>query len=580
MEADALAREADVIFFDGRFDQSHSPIKDALLDGIFDVEPENCNSRTELTYRRAIAIRESVGDFAGHVQEAHGLFALAEWAPILDVDLFSILVVHYNLVIGTLNDIGSGDPELEEVRKRLETLESFSAYMATEVGYGNNLAALRTEARYDRRSRTFLINTPEPAARKFMSTAGPAPFSKSAIVLARLFVDEQDHGVFPFLVDISDESGPRPGVAVEPAGARPGQFTDMATTSFKKVRITKGRLLSEGLAKLTDEGAFQPIIKNPRARFLRAASRLVHGRLCVASAAAGISRASVFIAATYSETRKTNAPGRTETAVADYLVHSREICTALARAVAVTAIVNKTRREFSLQGEDAALDASLCKVFATIEAWKIVTSCRERCGAQGTLSANRIADYLPFIDAMRTAEGDNLVLLSGAASQMLSKPPPARAKPPTLTEVGTSFEEMKAILEARYAELWHELHEAHELARSDNGVFEAWNAVSTRAIGLGRLSAVIAACTEMIEMAGRVEMLREPVRLLGEIFAMSEILEHQGWCVAEGVSPSDPAPGLGRRIDMSCLALRQDVRMVVAGFGLSSDLLRAPIVRT
>lgn len=46
-------------------------------------------------------------------------------------------------------------------------------------------------------------------------------------------------------------------------------------------------------------------------------------------------------------------------------------------------------------------------------------TCRERCGGQGFLSANRLGEIIGFSHAGMTAEGDNRVLMQKVAKELL-----------------------------------------------------------------------------------------------------------------------------------------------------------------
>ena len=57
---------------------------------------------------------------------------------------------------------------------------------------------------------------------------------------------------------------------------------------------------------------------------------------------------------------------------------------------------------------------ALCCVDKTLNGWnleRVASICRERCGGQGYLSANKFGDFLAISHAALTAEGDNRVLM-------------------------------------------------------------------------------------------------------------------------------------------------------------------------
>jgi acyl-CoA oxidase len=154
-------------------------------------------------------------------------------------------------------------------------------------------------------------------------------------------------------------------------------------------------------------------------------SRIQPGRLCVSSAAVGAGRASVWIALRYASQRLTNAPGRHDLPVIEYRSHQLALFTALAKVYAMTFLLNHVKREYlhSPDGVPAELNhlISITKALTTWEMTEVVATCRERCGAQGIFSVNRIADYGSLLQGLVTAEGDNQVLLATAAGQLLAR---------------------------------------------------------------------------------------------------------------------------------------------------------------
>jgi len=66
----------------------------------------------------------------------------------------------------------------------------------------------------------------------------------------------------------------------------------------------------------------------------------------------------------------------------------------------------------------------LCCAIKPTATWHCNNSaniCRERCGGQGYLSVNRIADIIPGSHAGLTAEGDNRVLMQKVAKELLDR---------------------------------------------------------------------------------------------------------------------------------------------------------------
>ena len=89
------------------------------------------------------------------------------------------------------------------------------------------------------------------------------------------------------------------------------QGLDNGLTWFDNVRVSRSSLLHDDMGHFAEDGSFVLGAGNARSRFLRAMSRIVPGRLCVASAAQGASRASLYIALRYGQQWLTTPPGST-----------------------------------------------------------------------------------------------------------------------------------------------------------------------------------------------------------------------------------------------------------------------------
>ena len=65
----------------------------------------------------------------------------------------------------------------------------------------------------------------------------------------------------------------------------------------------------------------------------------------------------------------------------------------------------------------------LCCIDKTMTGWnleRVASICRERCGGQGYISANKFGDYLAIAHAGLTAEGDNRVLMVKICKDMIT----------------------------------------------------------------------------------------------------------------------------------------------------------------
>lgn len=579
------------LLFDGRYEQTHQDLHELLLDPLFDPrEGLTMAEAGKLAYERSRAVHAGLERPREILADPWRLFALAEWPSLVDVSTFSLLMVHYNLAFGTVVEHGARD-DLKDLFDELDRLDSFSPYMATELGYGNNVAALRTEAVYDAGTGTFVLNTPDALAQKYMSYSGFQDVPKLAVVMARLKADGRDHGVFPFLVRISDRDGLRPGVHAAPCPEKPVQGLDNGLTWFDHVRVPRRNLLHGDMGGFDEHGAFRPATGNQRKRFLRAMSRILPGRLCVSSAATGAGRAAVYIALRYAARRLTNAPGRNDLPVLEYRSHQLALFTALAKTYAMTLLLNHAKREFTDAPRDAVPAGlndlvSITKALSTWEMTEVVATCRERCGAQGIFSVNRIADYGSLLQGLVTAEGDNQVLLATTAGQIIARGGDGTqdgAEPDTAPDPrGRSLRD-PAFLVAALRHRERELLRAARAAMADDSgdltYFEAWNGTINSGLEMARARGVRIAleCFTAAVDAARDETARAALGLLAALYGLTEVRRAADWLLARGVLTAEQVERLPLETDALCAEIRPYADTLIGGFNLSPELLRAPI---
>jgi acyl-CoA oxidase len=584
-----LSASADLsrLLFDGRYEQTHQDLHDLLLDPLFD--PREGLTMTEagkLAYERSQAVHARLERPREILADPWRLFALAEWPSLMDVSTFSLLMVHYNLAFGTVVEHGARD-DLKDLFDELDRLDSFSPYMATELGYGNNVAALRTEAVYDAGTGTFVLNTPDALAQKYMSYSGFQDVPKLAVVMARLKADGKDHGVFPFLVRISDGNGLCEGVHAAPCPEKPVQGLDNGLTWFDHVRIPRRNLLHGDMGGFDENGVFRPASGNQRKRFLRAMSRILPGRLCVSSAATGAGRASVYIALRYAAQRLTNAPGRNDLPVIEYRSHQRALFTALAKTYAMTLLLNHAKREFTGAPQDAVPAelnhlVSITKALSTWEMTEVIATCRERCGAQGIFSVNRIADYGSLLQGLVTAEGDNQVLLATTAGQIIAQGGDDEEPGTPPDPQGRDLRDPRFLVEAlRYRE--QELLRAARASMADDSqgrtYFEAWNATINPGLEMARVRGVRTALESFAAAVdeARDETARSALGPLAALYGLTEVSRDAGWFLARGALTAEQVERLDAEADALCAELRPYADALIGGFNLTPELLRAPI---
>lgn len=304
----------------------------------------------------------------------------------------------------------------------------------------------------------------------------------------------------------------------------------------------------------------------------------------MSSSAAGAARAGLYIALRYAMQRLTNAPGSSDTPVIEYRSHQLALFTALAKVYAMTFLLNHAKREYIARRCDVTTELSnliaITKVLSTWEATEVIATCRERCGAQGMFSVNRIADYGSLLQGLVTAEGDNQVLLATTAGHLVAQHSESASAVPQ--SHGRDITDPAFHLEMlRYRE--HVLRESVREAMADDSsgrtYFQAWNGCMNEALDMARTRGAWIALESFLSAVADAgtEAARTPLRLLASLYGLTEIRREAGWFLALGVITAEQAVGIPAAADSLCAMIRPHVTTLTDGFQLSPRLLRAPI---
>ncbi len=390
-----------------------------------------------LSYDRLRIVNRAVEDPQVLAADPVELTAIHEWAGPVDPGMATVLSIHYNLFFGSLSDHEAAGRDLGEYVRA----ERIGTFLCTEVAHGNDAAQMETTATYDPAAREFALNTPHPEAAKFMPNTGPAGGAKGAVVAARLLVEGTDHGVFLFLVPLSDGDGsPLPGIGVRPLPQTTSSPVDHCATTFDNVRLPFDALLQGDHGRLTPDGEFTSALGSSRRRFLESIGRVTMGKLCMTAHGLGVMRHALDVAMRYAHTRQTT--GMTKGQRVPLIAH-RGHHTPLLDAVATTYAATLLQRSVVRQWDRASGEeretyerlTAITKAWITWRSRAVLSECRERCGAQGLIQANGIALQLASIEGTITAEGDNTVIMQKAGARCCSavstSSPRARSRPRT-----------------------------------------------------------------------------------------------------------------------------------------------------
>ncbi len=225
---------------------------------------------------------------------------------------------------------------------------------------------------------------------------------------------------------------------------------------------------------------------------------------------------------------------------------------------------------------------ALCKFFVSSRAVQILTQCRERVGAQGMFSANRIIPYLINAKGVVTAEGDNELLLIKVGREMLlghEYEAPTAEECVASVPVIESVDYLISLVRARERSLLQRIRGALRSAPKHMPMFEVWNEQLTRTIEMASVCAVraaleafSAACDEVQEPGARRALDR-----LVRLFALTEIARFTTPLLLEQLIDREVATRIEEERRQLCASLFVERALLMDAFRVPTSLLAAPI---
>ena len=242
--------------------------------------------------------------------------------------------------------------------------------------------------------------------------------------------DGTNQGLHGFLVPIRDSETMKvkDNVKIWDMGYKIGlNGIDNAALWFDNVRIPQDNLL-DTISQITPEGEFVSTIEDKsvrkRKRFIKLADQLLSGRVCISSMCLGSTKMVLASTIKYAHSRlAVGKEGFSDMAIINYQLQQNELMPLIATTYAQNIFLNYVYDRFEKQTEEDYPEVvRLCCIAKPLVTWhteNTATICRERCGGQGFLSANRFGEALAGAHAGITAEGDNKVISQKVAKELL-----------------------------------------------------------------------------------------------------------------------------------------------------------------
>ena len=548
----------------------------------------------------------------------------------------SVLVkvgVQFGLFGGAILHLGSAEHHQRYIPD-LITGSLLGCFAMTESGHGSDVQQLGTTATYDEQAGDFVLSTPHDLARKdYIGNA--AAHGHVAVVFAQLVIHGESEGVHCFVVPIRGEDGEAlPGVRIEDDGAKMGLAgVDNGRLWFDGVRVPRENLLNR-YAEVSAEGVYSSSIENRSRRFFTMLGTLVQGRVSVGGAGINAAKVALVLAVRYSLMRRQFGDPSTEQEelLLDYGMHQRRLFPRIARTYALhfaqEVLVSELHEVLSadvIAGDEEAEHrrralesrAAGTKALGTWLATDVIQECREACGGNGYLSANRFAALKGDTDVFTTFEGDNHVLMQLVAKGLLTDYQSGFEDLDQLgmvkfvselavetvverTAVHTVLERVKDWLPGgddtsddesglrdpayHLAMLrWREEHLISAAARRlkqgmDRKIpaVQVFSRVQEHVIACARasverevLEAFVAKLDELPEGSDH----RDALSLLCDLHALSVIEADKGWFMEHGRLSAERSKAITREIDRLCRRIRPIALDLVDAFGVPEELL-------
>ncbi len=250
--------------------------------------------------------------------------------------------------------------------------------------------------------------------------------------------------------------------------------------------------------------------------------------------------------------------------------------------------------------EDHAEVVRLCCIIKPLVTWaseNAISVCRERCGGQGYLAANRFGEGIAGAHAGITAEGDNRVIQQKVSKELLdmadfeavgnhlklraqSLEAQHKASHVAGDNVG-SAEWQKKLFKRRENLLLNELAGRMFLARQDGKhVFETWmlqesDNVQALATAYGENIAV-----EQFDKA--IQQVQSPsakatLQKLFSLYALDRVLTDGVFFLQNGVVNAKQTAAMTAEVQRLCTELGKDMLELTAAFGIPNHMHHAPI---
>ena len=564
-------------------------------------------------------------EFGGGGEPGAGLAAF-ETLALGDTSVLVKYGVQFGLFGGSILQLGTKRHHRAHLPD-VAALRLPGCYAMTESGHGSNVRDLKTVARYDTKAGEFVIDTPDEEARKDW-IGNAALHGRMATVFARLLVGGEDHGVHALLVPIRDAEGNLlPGIEIEDRGAKVGlEGVDNGLIRFTSVRVPRENLLDR-FATVDADGNYASPIPSADRRFFTMLGTLVAGRISIAAASVSAAKVGLTVALRWTARRVQFGPtGGAEVPLLNYLSQQRRLLVPLAATYGLHFAVRELtaryadrqraesgRRPEAIPGDEEGrrieVEAAGLKAYASRHCVETVQACRETCGGQGYLAANRLGRLRSDTDVFTTFEGANEVLLQLVAKGLLSqyreemgdlrlwglvkhladraetrltemnpltvrRTDPEHLRDPDFHTAAFTYREERLMASAG--------RRLRSLIEGGTDSFDAMNRCQDHLLQLAEVHVervVLEAFQEGVARAP-TPAASEQIAALASLWALARLEADRGWFLESGYFEGPKARAIRAEVNALCRDVSEHAAGLVNAFGIPDAVLGAPAGKT
>ena len=333
----------------------------------------------------------------------------------------------------------------------------------------------------------------------------------------------------------------------------------------------------------------------------------------------GASKACMAIALRYSATRLTAGPsGKSDFPILGYQLQQHALIPLLAKTYIYDIALKQIQAmyaKFSVPGRDIYTVSHreivmMCCAIKAITGWHVNTAatiCRERCGGQGYLAANRFGPAIAGSHSSMTAEGDNSVLmmkvameyiadmaakmkrgknLSAAVEMLRAKYTPGIVQRKGKNGSGRDIAYIHHILNLREKILFLQVAEKMRVSTKDKAAaraarFEKWSQqeqdsvqAAARAYSDKLISDI---CYEKIGLAD--PSIQPILKKLYNLYLITVLQENISFFLTNNLISRKGASSLRDDFDALIKEIAPESLALAEGFGITEEMLSAPIAR-